>query len=129
MNYTAEIAKFLRPSLTVNSSDPGVKLCADGIIDPGSSAVDNAQLLYYWVRDTIRYNPYGLSLDPAGLSASQTLKSREGWCVSKSILLAARCRYAGIPARLGFADVGLFCPYRRNCAVGEGAPLHAGLYG
>jgi transglutaminase-like putative cysteine protease len=105
MNYSAEIRKFLEPSLTVNSSDPAIKLCADGLLDLNVSSVENALQLYYWVRDSIRYNPYGIDLAPAMLSASCTLKSGEGWCVSKSILLAALCRYAGIPARLGFADV------------------------
>lgn len=105
MNYSAEVREFLEPSLTVDSDDPVIKLCADNLVDINASAVDNAQRLYYWVRDVIRYNPYGLGLEPAMLSASHTLKLGEGWCVSKSILLAALCRCAGIPARLGFADV------------------------
>jgi len=105
MSNATEISKFLQPSLTVNSSDPAIKLCVDRLLDLDASAVDNATRLYYWVRDAIRYNPYGLDLAPAMLSASNTLKAGEGWCVSKSILLAALCRYAGIPARLGFADV------------------------
>ncbi|MFK7974495.1 MAG: transglutaminase family protein [Halioglobus sp.] len=105
MSYSEEVAYFLEPSLTVNSSDPAIKRCADDLLDLNVGPTENAQKLYYWVRDNIRYNPYGLDLSPTGLSASYTLKSGEGWCVSKSILLAALCRYAGIPARLGFADV------------------------
>ncbi|MEP5764255.1 MAG: transglutaminase family protein [Halieaceae bacterium] len=105
MNHSSELDKFLEPSLTVNSTDPAIKHCADGLLDPKAGSVENAQRLYYWVRDSIRYNPYGLDLAPAMLRASCTLNSGEGWCVSKSILLAALCRYAGIPARLGFADV------------------------
>jgi transglutaminase-like putative cysteine protease len=61
--------------------------------------------LYYWVRDEIRYNPYGVALTPETLAASHTLAVREAWCVPKSVLLAALCRAVGIPARLGFADV------------------------
>ena len=105
MDQTPEIAIYLEPSLTVDSADPAVKLCADGLIKKGASNIENALTLYYWVRDAIRYNPYGLDLDPTKLCASHTLKTREGWCVSKSVLLAALCRCAGIPARLGFADV------------------------
>tara|TARA_R110001592_G_scaffold363391_1_gene687046 strand:- start:3926 stop:4630 length:705 start_codon:yes stop_codon:yes gene_type:complete len=105
MKYSAEIRKYLEPSLTVDSADPTIKACADGLLDLNADAIKNAQRLYYWVRDGIRYNPYGIDLAPAMLSASCTLKSGEGWCVSKAILLAALCRYAGIPARLGFADV------------------------
>ena len=103
--YSAEIRKFLEPSLTVDSSHPAVKLCADDLLDLDASSVENALRLYYWVRDDIRYNPYGIDLAPGMLAASNTLKLGEGWCVSKTILLAALCRYAGIPARLGFADV------------------------
>ena len=105
MDLTPEISSYLEPSLTVDSAEPAVKLCADALINEGSTDIENARTLYYWVRDAIRYNPYGLDLDPNKLSASHTLKIREGWCVSKSILLAALCRSAGIPARLGFADV------------------------
>jgi transglutaminase-like putative cysteine protease len=105
MKYPAEIGKYLEPSLTVNSADPGIKTCVEGLLDLNADTMKNAQRLYYWVRDSIRYNPYGIDLAPAMLSASYTLNSREGWCVSKAILLAALCRHAGIPARLGFADV------------------------
>ena len=105
MKYSAEINKYLESSLTVDSSNPTIKLCADSLLDLNASPVENAQRLYYWVRDNIRYNPYGIDLAPAMLSASNTLSSGEGWCVSKAILLAALCRYANIPARLGFADV------------------------
>ncbi|MCK7503491.1 MAG: transglutaminase family protein [Desulfobacterales bacterium] len=40
-----------------------------------------------------------------GSSASTTLRTKRGWCVTKAVLLAACCRAVGIPARLGFADV------------------------
>ncbi|WP_211242704.1 transglutaminase-like domain-containing protein [Sinimarinibacterium sp. CAU 1509] len=69
--------------------------------DPRSQAVS----LYYAVRDSIRYDPYELDLTPQGLSASRVLQTGRGWCVTKSVLLAAVCRVVSIPARLGFADV------------------------
>jgi len=105
MNQALKICDYLEPSITVNSTHPLIKACADSVLSPGASEIEKAQVLYYWVRDAIRYNPYGLALEPESLSASATLKSGEGWCVAKAILLAALCRYAGIPARLGFADV------------------------
>ena len=40
-----------------------------------------------------------------GMKASTVLAQGHGWCVPKATLLAAACRAAGIPARLGFADV------------------------
>jgi transglutaminase-like putative cysteine protease len=57
------------------------------------------------VRDQVRYNPYLLSTSPDDYLASVTLAAGEGWCVTKALLLAALCRAAGIPARVGYADV------------------------
>jgi transglutaminase-like putative cysteine protease len=39
------------------------------------------------------------------MRASTVLAQGFGWCVPKAVLLTAVCRAAGIPARLGFADV------------------------
>jgi len=69
--------------------------------DPQKQAIS----LYYAVRDGIRYDPYSINLSVEGLRASTTLGAGRGWCVAKAILLAGCCRFMGIPARLGFADV------------------------
>ena len=61
--------------------------------------------LYLAVRDGFRYDPYRADLSPQGMKASTVLAQGHGWCVPKATLLAAACRAAGIPARLGFADV------------------------
>ena len=61
--------------------------------------------LYYAVRDGFRYDPYRIDLSPAGMRASTVLAIGIGWCVPKAALLAAACRAAGIPARVGYADV------------------------
>lgn len=71
----------------------------------GGSPRERAVRLYYAVRDGIRYDPYSIRLGPEWLAASRTLEAGSGWCVPKAVLLAACCRGAGIPARLGFADV------------------------
>lgn len=67
--------------------------------------LDQAKSLYYAVRDRIRYDPYTISHELSDYSASHTLKTGRGWCVTKAILYAACCRAVGIPARLGYADV------------------------
>ena len=69
------------------------------------SDLERAKSLYYAVRDQIRYDPYTISLELSDYSASHTLKTGRGWCVTKAILYAACCRAVGIPARLGYADV------------------------
>lgn len=71
------------------------------LTDPRKQAIS----LYYAVRDGIRYDPYSLDLTEEGLRASTTLENGRSWCVPKAVLLAACCRFLGIPARLGFADV------------------------
>src|SRR5262249_40230214 len=48
---------------------------------------------------------YNLDLRPEALRASAVLASGVSWCVPKSVLLAALCRAAGIPCRLGYANV------------------------
>lgn len=61
--------------------------------------------LYYAVRDGFRYDPYRLEFTHAGMRASRVLENGYGHCIAKAVLLAASARAAGIPARLGFADV------------------------
>lgn len=75
--------------------------CSSACAEDRSRAV----ALYYAVRDGVRYDPYHFDLSEQGMKASETLRAGRGWCVPKAILLAACCRAAGIPARLGFADV------------------------
>lgn len=71
----------------------------------GTGTRDTAVSLYLAVRDQIRYDPYRIDLSDHGMTASTVLAQGHGWCVSKAVLLAAVARAAGIPARLGFADV------------------------
>lgn len=71
----------------------------------GSDARERAVSLYLAVRDGFRYDPYRIDLSAHGMRASAVLADGYGWCVPKATLLAAACRAAGIPARLGFADV------------------------
>lgn len=70
-----------------------------------STATERAIALFYAVRDEIRYDPYSFSLERQALKASTTLINARGYCVPKAALLAACARAAGIPARIGFADV------------------------
>jgi transglutaminase-like putative cysteine protease len=88
----------------VDSGHPAVAAFARGHA-AGSTDGERAVSLYYAVRDGFRYDPYRVDLRPQGMSASAVLANGHGWCVPKAALLAAACRAAGIPARLGFADV------------------------
>ena len=71
----------------------------------GDSDRERAVALHDAVRDGFRYDPYQVDLSPGGMRASSVIERGHGWCVTKAALLAAACRAAGIPARLGYADV------------------------
>jgi transglutaminase-like putative cysteine protease len=71
----------------------------------GATDRARAVALYNAVRDGLRYDPYRIDLSAHGMKASTALEQGFGWCVPKAVVLAAVARAAGIPARLGFADV------------------------
>jgi transglutaminase-like putative cysteine protease len=94
----------LAPTYLIDSDHPGVVAFSRGAAR-GSTDRDKSVALYYAVRDGFRYDPYRLDLAPAGMKASRVLEAGYGWCVTKAALLAAAARAAGIPARVGYADV------------------------
>ena len=97
-------AAALAPTDIVDSEHPKVVQFARQHAQGGSDR-ERAVALYYAVRDQVRYDPYGTPLVPEAYVASTTLLQRHGYCVNKSGLMAALARAAGIPARVGYADV------------------------
>lgn len=69
------------------------------------SEIDRAIKVYLAVRDEIRYDPYNIILTPEAVRASSVIKRGYGFCVEKAVALAACARAAGIPAKIGFANV------------------------
>jgi transglutaminase-like putative cysteine protease len=100
-----DLQSYLQSTVTMDSDHPSVQAFVNRHTQEGQTPVQKAVALYYAVRDEFRYDPYSFSLDEASFKASTTLEAGLGWCVPKAILLVACCRTAGIPARLGFADV------------------------
>lgn len=100
-----DVGSFLSPTWFVDSDAPDVVALAREIVGRVSDDVERACRLFYAVRDGIRYTAYHLDLAPEALRATHVLATGTGWCVSKSVLLAALCRAEGIPARLGYANV------------------------
>lgn len=96
---------FLVPGEFVDSSAPEVidftRRARGDIEDPVAVAVR----LFDAVRDDIWYDPYSVSADPGSHRASTVASAGRAYCVPKAVLLAAAARAAGIPSRLGFADV------------------------
>lgn len=95
---------FLAPGRFIDSHHPAV-VAFSAQNASGRNDRERAVSLYYAVRDQIKYNPFqNFTLD-ATYRGSACLERKEGWCVPKAALLAACARAAGIPARVGFADV------------------------
>lgn len=84
---------------------PLVQQLSARTVTPEMSDKQKAIALYYAVRDGIRYNPYVFSAESKSLSASHCLEAGQSYCIPKAVLLGALCRFNGIPARLGLADV------------------------
>jgi transglutaminase-like putative cysteine protease len=93
----------LAPTALIDSDHPAVIAFAQRAT--GATPRERAVSLYYLVRDEFRYDPYHIDLSVAGMRASRVLEAGYGWCVPKAALLAAAARAAGIPARVGYADV------------------------
>lgn len=104
MNATSHLPEHLSSTPRIDSDHPAVQAFAQQH-GQGSSAREQAVALYLAVRDQVRYDPYRIDLRDHGMTASTVLAQGFGWCVPKAVLLAAVARAAGIPARLGFADV------------------------
>jgi transglutaminase-like putative cysteine protease len=96
--------RTLAPTTLIDSDHPSVVAFA-ARHGCGADDRERAVSLYYAVRDGFRYDPYRIDLSIDGMKASTVLAAGHGWCVTKSALLAAACRAAAIPARVGFADV------------------------
>jgi len=93
----------LAPTALIDSDHPAVVAFARRAT--ATRARERAVELYYLVRDQFRYDPYRIDFSIEGLRASRVVECGYGWCVPKAALLAAAARAAGIPARVGYADV------------------------
>jgi transglutaminase-like putative cysteine protease len=97
--------QFRRPTTFVDSDAENVVAFARRVCDGATDEIAKAVRLYYAVRDGIVYTPYCDFRSIETFRASACLTRGSGFCVAKAGLLAAAARAAGIPARVGFADV------------------------
>lgn len=95
----------LAPTWFLDWQNPTVIEFTERTIDGAADPAEQAARLFAAIRDGIWYDPYTASLDPEDFRASQIVSTQRTWCVPKAVLLTACARAAGIPARLGFADV------------------------
>lgn len=95
----------LAASETFNYEDPTVQAWVREVVGTVDGPAERARALFADVRDRIRYDPYRIDLRREAFTASAVLAAGTSWCVPKAILLTTGARAAGIPARIGFADV------------------------
>jgi transglutaminase-like putative cysteine protease len=100
-----ELQHWLRPTEFLDHPSAPVRHFIEQAVGDVDDPVERAVRLYYAVRDGIRYDPYRFDMERRNFVASHTLGVGAAYCVPKAVLLAAAARGAGIPARLGFADV------------------------
>ncbi len=97
--------KYLQATAFINSDHPEVIEFAETATQSCQTAIEKVVALYYEVRDRIFYDPYRVQLSAEGMCASSTLQRGRGYCIEKSIVMAAAARHLGIPSLLGFANV------------------------
>jgi transglutaminase-like putative cysteine protease len=97
--------QYLMPTEVVDSDHPEIAAFVETTVDGAGDAIERARRLFYAVRDSIVYDPRVPFHRPEHYKASNVLKWKRGFCVPKACLLAAAGRAAGIPSRLGFADI------------------------
>jgi len=97
---------YLQPTEFFDFNKKFVREKAFKIIEGVETEKEKAKALFYWVRDQIKYNmlTYNPSIK-ANFKASVTLRRKNGFCVSKSILLSTFARAIGIPARIHLVDL------------------------
>jgi len=103
MNSDMEI--YLRATPTLDAGHKRIVETARTLTRGCSSDEEKAVKLFYFVRDSIGYNVFMISVFIEDFRASRILEWGKGYCVQKAVLLAALGRAAGIPSRLAFAKI------------------------
>jgi transglutaminase-like putative cysteine protease len=98
-------AQDLEPTWFIDSDSEAVREFVERVTGDETNQREIARRLFAAVRDELRYDPYAISGDPDDYRASAVLAAGRGYCVPKAVVLTAAARAAGIPARLGYADV------------------------
>lgn len=97
--------RYLETTGAVDRDDPTVRLKADELCRGAEDRREKAVRIFLFARDGIRYDPFVPFFLPEHYHAGVVMRRGRGHCVQKAVVLAALARAAGIPARLGFADI------------------------
>ncbi|MBW2003547.1 MAG: transglutaminase family protein [Deltaproteobacteria bacterium] len=101
----SEMGHYLLATLTIEAEHEKIIETAINVTRGCVSDEEKAIRLFYFVRDSIRYNTYMISVFIEDFRASRILEWGKAYCVQKAVLLTALGRAAGIPSRLVFAKI------------------------
>ena len=97
--------KYLRPTFTIDSDHEQIMKCANTLTENCANDREKTVKLFYFVRDSIPYNLYMISVFKDDFKASRIFEWGKAYCVQKAVLLTALGRAAGVPSRLIFARI------------------------
>lgn len=117
----------LAPTRFIDSDHPDIIAFARDHAGSGDARA-RAVALALAVREAVPYSLWAFRLEPEYLTASQVLRQDSAFCVPKAVLLAAVARAAGVPARVGFADVRNHLTSPRFSAIMDVPDFHWHAY-
>jgi len=97
--------RYLTATETIDSDSEALVRTAAALVQGCATDAERATKLFYFVRDSIPYNVYMISVFKEDFVASTVLDRGKGYCVQKAVLLAALGRASRIPSRLVFASI------------------------
>ena len=97
--------EYLRPTDTLDCDNERIISTSSELTRGCAAQREKAVKLFYFVRDSIPYSLYMISVFKEDFTASRILEWGRGYCVQKAVLLTALGRAAGIPSRLAFARI------------------------
>jgi transglutaminase-like putative cysteine protease len=97
--------EYLRETRFMDYGAASVRAFAGSALAGETAEIGKAVRLFYAVRDSIRYDPFSMRLEPSTYAASHVLAAGSAYCLPKAILLVACARLAGLPAGIGLSDV------------------------
>jgi len=96
--------KYLRSTNIIETGDEDLHSFIKDALEENDE-VKKARHIFLLVRDSIKYDPYTSFYNRDYYKPGYVIKKGRAFCVPKAALLCAALRRAGIPARLGFADL------------------------
>ncbi|MFH1437107.1 MAG: transglutaminase family protein [Pseudomonadota bacterium] len=89
----------------IESDHPQILELARNVAGSAQSSFERARELFYFVRETVKYNPFSPFFLKDHYRTTSILDLGRGYCVQKAVVLVTLARALGIPAQLVFADI------------------------